>query len=171
MRTLVLVLIAATATAAPVKAPVCRTKAKKPVHTIKDVDWCNFDYGGGKDSRLHDGHSSLHLYSDLGEAHDTIGLSLRGVIYGNVDGDKALEAAIVLERSMSTPTGDRPSSSTTIALYKLVKSVPTRIGSIPATSPVVAVALAKDTVAVTGGKPKTTQRYRRAGDDFELIVE
>lgn len=158
------------ASADPVKEPVCREPPARPraVKTIADVDWCNFDYGGGKGSLLTAGKSSLHLYRKLGEPHDTIARALRGVIYGDLDGDKKREAAIVLQHTTWFANRDTPSSSTTVLIYTLVDGAPRLLGSIPAADPVSDVSFAKGGVTVRAGTPAATVRYRRdrAGKDF-----
>lgn len=170
---LVISLLVSHATAETVKAPACGPPPTKPkpVRTLRDVDWCNADVGGWK-GKLREGHSSVHLYADLGEPHDTIATTLRGIVYGDLDGDKRLEAALVIESSTWIgKTGDH-SGGTGVSLYKLVRGKPTRIGSIPAGTPVRAITIRKGVVTVTSGPDtaRTTTRWRRDQDDFVEIV-
>lgn len=166
---LVTSLLVSHATAETVKAPACKPPPEKPkpVRTLRDVDWCNADVGGWK-GQLREGRSSVHIYPRMGGAHDTIATSLRGVIYGDLDGDKRLEAALVIESSTWIGrTGDH-SGGTGVSIYKLVRGTPTRIGSIPAGTPVRAITIAKGVVTVTSGpdNAQTTTRWRRDKDDF-----
>lgn len=167
--------IASQAFAEKLRAPTCKAaSAKKPApSTVETVDWCNFAVGGLKGGQLRAGHSSVHLYRELGQPHDTISASLLGVVFGDLDGDKQNEAALVIERSTwiggdSTPT----SHSMTVEIYAMVKRAPTRIGSIPipTDTPVQAISLGKGIVTVTSGKPKKTLRYRRDADDFVEVT-
>ncbi|NVB77159.1 MAG: hypothetical protein HOV81_02085 [Kofleriaceae bacterium] len=164
--------LASRVSADTVKQPTCSEPAAKPraAKAIADVDWCNFDYGGGKGSRLTAGRSSLHLYRKLGEPHDTIARTLRGVIYGDLDGDKKREAAIILQHTTRFASRDTPSSSTTVYIYTLVDGAPRLLGSIPAADPVSEVSFAKGVVTVRSGTPTTAARYRRdrAGDFNEI---
>jgi hypothetical protein len=117
---------------------------------------------------MREGHSSVHLYADIGEPHDTIAATLRGVIYGDLDGDKRPEAAVVIESSTWIGrTGDH-SGGTSVYVYKLAGGKPTLIGSIPAGTPVDAITIRKGIVTVTSGPAhaKATMRFRRVKDDF-----
>lgn len=148
--------------------PACGPPAKKKtLRTMRDVDWCNFDFGFWK-GPLREGRSSVHLYADLGEPHDTIAASLRGVIYGDFDGDKRLDAAIVIESATWIGRTGAHSGSTTVYLYTLAKGRPTGLGSVPAGTPVDDITLGKGIVTVTSGPAngKATLRYRRVKGEF-----
>jgi hypothetical protein len=165
---LVLLLCASHATGETLARRNCGpAKPAKKLSSLRDVDWCNFDFALWK-GKMREGHSSVHLYADLGEPHDTITATLRGVIYGDFDGDKRPDAAVVIERSTWIGrTGDH-SGSTSVYVYKLVGGKATRLGSIPAGTPVDAITIRKGIVAVTSGpaNAKTTMRFHRVNDDF-----
>lgn len=171
----VLVLVAAVAPVAAaetVKPPSCgpaKQTTAKP-RSVRDVDWCNFDVGAWK-GPLREGHSEVHLYKDLGAPHDTIAVSLRGIVYGDVDGDNRLEAALVIEKSTWIGrTGDH-SGGTSVSIYTLSKGKPVLLGSIPAGTPALAITFAKRRISVTSGAGanKTTVTYRRVKNDFEIV--
>jgi hypothetical protein len=169
-------LLVSHATAETVKAPTCGPPPTTPkrVRTVRDVDWCNADVGGFKGA-LREGHSSVHLYSDMGgpdaAPHDTIATTLRGIVYGDLDGDKRPEAALVIESSTWIGRTGNHSGGTSIRIYSLVRGKPTLLGNIASGTPVRAITLGKGVVTVTSGpnNAETTQRYRRAKDDFTEI--
>lgn len=169
---IVLILVASHATAEKVATPTCGpAKATRKLTSLRGVDWCNFDFGFWKGA-MREGHSSVHLYADMGgpdaAPHDTIAASLRGVIYGDVDGDKRPEAAVVIQSSTYFGRSDKHSSHTSVYMYKLAGGKPAQLGSIPAGTPVDAVTIGKGIVTVTSGPPNatTTVRYRRVKDEF-----
>jgi len=173
VRALLLVgIVASHATAETLKAPKCGPAKTPPakVRTVKDVDWCNFDIGFWK-GPLRQGHAEVHLYADMGQPHDTIAASLRGVIYGDYNGDKVLDAAVVIESSTWIgKTGDH-SGGTSVHMYTLASGKPTSIGSIPAGTPVDAITLGKGIVTIVSGpkNAKATMRFRRGKSDFEEV--
>lgn len=165
---LLVAFVASHATADPVAAPACGPpRAATTLRSVRDVDWCNFDVGFWK-GRLREGHVEVHLYQKLDEPHDTVSASLRGVVYGDFDGDKRPEAAVVIESATWSGKSGRVSGGTSVKIYSLVKGTPTSMGAIPAGTPVDAIVIAKGIVSVTSGPAtaKTTLRYRRVKGDF-----
>ena len=165
-------LLVSHATAETVKSPSCGpppAKAK-PVKTLRDVDWCNFDVGAWKGS-LHEGRNEVHLYADLGQPHDTISTTLRGIVYGDLDGDKRPEAALVIETSNWYGRTGNHSGGSSVQIYKLVGGKPTRLGELASGTPVRAITLGKGIVTVTSGPDSatTTLRYRRLKGTFVEI--
>lgn len=174
---LVVALMVTHARADAVKAPTCGApKATSKLRTVRDVDWCNFNFGHWK-GPLRQGRSEVHLYADMGgpnpAPHDTIAVSLRGVIYGDLDGDKRPEAAVILEKTTWIGRTGQSTGGTSVYIYSLVKGTPTLRGSVPGGTPVDAVSLGKGIITVTSGPKgqKTTLRYRRDKDDFVEVVE
>lgn len=173
---LVVSLLASHATAETVKAPRCgpAKQTKKTPSSVRDVDWCNYNFGFWK-GPLREGHSEVHLYSDMGgpnpAPHDTIAVSLRGVIYGDLDGDKRPEAAVILQNTTWIGRTGRSSGGTSVYIYSLVKGAPTLLGSVPAGTPVDSVSLGKGIVTVTSGPKgqKETMRFRRDKDGFAEV--
>lgn len=162
MRSLCLVAcLASTAAADHVRTPTCgepKDDARAP-RKITDVDWCNHDFGMWK-GRMRAGHSEVHLYRALGQPHDTLLARLRGVVYGDVDGDGTRDAAIVIEKASWYAGRSEASTSTTVYVYAFVKGAPALLGSIPAGTPVHELTITRRGVSVTSGQPKQTSRYR-----------
>lgn len=173
---LVVLLLASHATAETVKPPSCgpAKQTTKAPSSVRAVDWCNFDFGFWK-GPLREGRSEVHLDSDMGGAnpapHDTIAVSLRGVIYGDLDGDRRPEAAVVLQKTTWIGRTGESSGGTSVYIYSLANGKPTLLGSVPAGTPVDAVSLGKGIITVTSGPKgqKETMRFRRAKDDFERV--
>jgi hypothetical protein len=158
----VVALLTSSAVAEPVRAPTCSDPVpNRPApRRITDVDWCNFDAGMWKGS-LRAGHSSLHLYRKLSGPHDTIATSLRGVVYGDLDGDRTREAAVVIERTAWYGGASTPSSNSwTVYVYDFAKGTARLRGTIAADKPVHAITFAKRTVTVSSGEPAATTRFR-----------
>src|SRR5690606_21675138 len=126
------------------------------LRTVRDVDWCNFAFGvGPRGGALREGHSSVHLYADIGKPHDTIATTLRGVVYGDLDGDGRLEAAIVLETSMWFARTGAHSGGTSVSIYALRRGTPTNLGSIATDKTVHAITLGKGVVTITSSDGTT----------------
>jgi hypothetical protein len=164
-------LLVSHATAETVKAPTCGPPpaTPAPVRTVRDVDWCNAHVGGIA-GPLSAGRSEYHEYPELGGPHDTILMSLRGIVYGDFDGDKRPEAALVIETEYWFVNGNS-SQESSVRIYSLVRGKPTLLGSIPSGTPVRAITLGKGVVTVTSGpdKAQSTQRYRRAKAGFAAV--
>ncbi|MBX3159809.1 MAG: hypothetical protein KF773_27815 [Deltaproteobacteria bacterium] len=162
MRALCLVAVLSTpAFADPVTAPACREADPKapPPRSVRDVDWCNSDAFTWK-GRLRAGHAEVHLYRRLDQPHDTIRTRLRGVIYGDLDGDGRAEAAVVIEKS--TWTTSHQGTVSTVYVHGFTGGAPVLLGSIPAGTPVRDVAFGKGgTVTVKAGDPATVETYVR----------
>ena len=170
-----LLVVVSHATAGTLAKPACDasttpTTTKSP-RTLRDVDWCNFDYGGGLRGPLKNGRSELHEYEDMGQPHDTILTRLAGLTYGDLDGDGTVEAAVAIATSAYFARSGRESHSTTIHVYRLVRGTPTKLGSIPSGTPVSSITFGTRTLTVTSGTPATTTRYRHAKDTFTAIVD
>jgi hypothetical protein len=65
-----------------------------PPRTLRDVDWRNRSYLPGI-IELHDGRAELREYNEDG-LHDTDIFKLDGVLYGDLDGDGAEDALVVI---------------------------------------------------------------------------
>ena len=169
-------LLVSHATAETVNDPSCGPPPAKAtsVKMLRDVDWCNFDVGAWKGS-LREGRNVVHLYSQIGgpnpAPHDTISTTLRGIVYGDLDGDKRPEAALVIETSNWYGRTGNHSGGSSVQIYKLVGGKPTRLGELASGTPVRAITLGKGIVTVTSGPDSatTTLRYRRLKDRFVEI--
>ena len=166
----VLALLAAPASADPVRKPTCADPPAKPraPREITDVDWCNHDFLITK-GPLRRGSSSLHLYRSLGGPHDTIITTLAGIVYGDLDGDRKPEAAIVLEKATWTASRNEPATNTDVYVYTFARGKPVMIGAAGAGRPVHDITFKRGVISVTSGDPKQTARYRRGKDDLTPI--
>lgn len=177
MRAWLIVMLGMTAAAAeaePLRAPTCNAppaRATKPV-SVRDVDWCNRDDLGVWGSALRDGRSEIHLYPKLGQPHDTIAVSLRGVVYGDLDGDRRPEAVVVVEKTTWIGSTGASSGGSTAYVYRFAKGAAVRVGQIPTGTPVTAIAIAKGVVTITSGPTggAATLSYRRVNDDFVEVT-
>jgi hypothetical protein len=169
-----IIAMAAPAAAERLRAPACDAppaRATKPA-SVRDVDWCNRDdlgvWGGG----LRDGRSEIHLYPDIGKPHDTIAVSLRGVVYGDVDGDRRPEAVVVIEKTTWIGSTGRSTGGTIAYVYGFAKGAPVRLGAIATGTPVEAITIAKRVITITSGPPTATSTlsYRRVKSDFVEIT-
>lgn len=75
---------------APNEAPA----PSSPPRTLRDVDWRNRSYLASI-IELHDGRAELREYNEDG-LHDTDIFKLDGVLYGDLDGDGAEDALVVI---------------------------------------------------------------------------
>jgi hypothetical protein len=167
--------MAAPAAAERLRAPACDAppaRATKPA-SVRDVDWCNRDdlgvWGSGG---LRDGRSTVHLYRDISQPHDTIAASLRGVVVGDLDGDRRPEAVVVLEKTTWIGRTGRSTGGTIAYVYGFAKGAPVRLGAIATGTPVEAITLAKRVVTITSGPAtaRSTRSYRRVKADFVEIT-
>jgi hypothetical protein len=159
----VLLGVASVSHADPISAPTCAPPAEKVLapKTLRDVDWCNFDYGLWRGT-MREGRSEVHLYAKLGQPHDTIAHHLRGVVYGGK------LAAIVIEQSSWYAASNRGSSSSTVYVYELTKGVAKQVGTFPAGTPVREIVFGKGTIAVTSGPDTSiaTMTFKRGKAGF-----
>lgn len=153
------------AAADPVVRPTCGDPATKPtkIRSLRDVDWCNFDYGGFN-GEMRSGHAELHIYPDIDGPHDTIDDSLEGVVYGDLDGDKRPDAAVVFEHTNWSGATGKSSTSSAVHVYTFAHGKPVLLASLPAGTPVREIVFARRTLTVTSGPDTaiTTTSYRRA---------
>jgi hypothetical protein len=167
-------LLASPVRADPVTPAVCHPApplVAKPA-SVREIDWCNRDELGGWKGRLRGGRSEVHLYAKLGEPHDTIAAALRGVVYGDLDGDKQLEAAVVIERSTWIERTGAHSASSMVHLYGFAGGAAVRLAELPAGTPVDAITFGGGMVEITSGPvgAKATQRFRRTATGAVVTV-
>lgn len=91
------------------------------VQSLRDVDWCNFDYDGWVS--LRGGSNEIHEYMEMGGMHDTIVHQLVSVAYGDLDGDSR-EEAVVLIREEAWYTNGSGSSGASMFLFELDRGRP-----------------------------------------------
>ena len=157
--TLGLGLFAATAHATPPTPLVCGAPPAAPPRAITAVDWCNLD-GVAWKGRLVDGHSEVHLYSDLGKPHDTISTRIVSVDYADLDGDRRPEAFVVVERATWTGGRAEPSVGTDVLVYAWRRGAPVRLAELPAGSPITDLTIRRGVVTMTSGPDAATTRHR-----------
>ncbi|MBP6630237.1 MAG: hypothetical protein KBG28_18165 [Kofleriaceae bacterium] len=162
----------ATARAERVRPPRCGEPRPAPARltSLRQLDWCNHDYGGHK-GPLRAGRGSLHLYRQLDRPHDTINTRLAGVVYGDLDGDRQVEAAVILHivSWFPGPTETRTSERTTLYLYQLGPTGPTELGRVDVAGPVRAVTIHRGVIDVVGAD-RRRERYQHQGDDGLVLV-
>jgi hypothetical protein len=136
----------------------CDVEAPKQASRIQEHDWCNERSIGPEG--LHNGRSDYHEYQDLGEPHDSILTRLRSVVYGDITGDNAAEAFVVVEQTISLAKG--PASITTdIRVYRWSDGKVAYLGSIDAGTLVTDVSFRKQRFVVISGpkKDRTVNTY------------
>ena len=109
----------------------CQSLAKHtgPLGSIRDADWCDREYLAGIVT-LVDGVGELHEYMDMGQPHDTYIHRLMDVAYGDVDGDGATDAAVLLHSE--SYAGGNSWKGADIFLFTLRAGAVVDLGSEPA---------------------------------------
>lgn len=158
------------AAADPPTPAACDRPRPRGASGIRAVDWCNLDVGGWKGA-LRDGHHEVHLYADLGEAHDTIATSLRSIDYGDLDGDRRPEAFLVIEQTTWIASRDDSSTGSDVAIYTLRGGRPVKLASIPIGTPVASIAIRRGLVELISGpdRARTRFRWRRGKGTVEVV--
>lgn len=112
---------------APKEVASTPVDASAPI-TLRDVDWPNHDYGGWG-TRLHDGYAESHVYGPGGGAHDTMESRFVGVAYGDLDGDSADDAVVVIKETTWIAATSRETSSGSIHVFALRGGDPAKIAT------------------------------------------
>jgi hypothetical protein len=88
---------------------ICQLKSpsKPPYASLRNVDWCNRDYSWGSAS-LRAGKCEVHEYEELPGPHGTDLFSLGAVVYGDVWGDAAEEAIVLVDHIAYPAKGGLP---------------------------------------------------------------
>ena len=126
---------------------------------ITAVDWCAAP-GVAMMGVLVDGKSEMHEYDELGGPHDTILTRIVSVDYADVDGDRKLEALVVIEREVWFATRDQASRSSEVAVYEWRRGAAVRMAALPAGTPVTALSVRRGVVSMTSGPDAAVTRHR-----------
>lgn len=63
--------------------------------SVREVDWCNLDYGGFVD--LQEGRQEVHIYPEMKGPHDTTIWRLVDLVFGDFDDDGVEDAVVLIE--------------------------------------------------------------------------
>jgi hypothetical protein len=111
---------------------ICQLKSpsKPPYASLRNVDWCNRDYSWGGAS-LRAGKCEVHEYEELPGPHGTDLFSLGAVVYGDVVGDAAEEAIVLVDHVAFPSKGGLPWRDAMGYVFALQGSDAVRVGLLP----------------------------------------
>ncbi len=130
-----------------------------PPRAIADVAWCSLD-GVAWKGPLVRGRSEVHLYSDLGQPHDTISTRIASVDLADLDGDRRPEAFVVIERSTWIADREQPSVGSDLAVYAWRRGALVRLATLPAGTPITDLTIRRGVIAMVSGPDAAPTRHR-----------
>jgi hypothetical protein len=133
-----------------------RSIVDKPVSTLRDIDWCNVDYGGVM-GPFRGGSASMREYEELGGPHDTTDETLKAVVYGTLK--RRLIAVLVVQRDFYGTDGHHSQTSDGL-VFELHRGRPRRLGTLPLGTPVSELSVRGDSIWVTSGPDQARRRFR-----------